>query len=51
VAPGTSTKLKNLQMTSDSYETYANGFKRSKGPKIKKKIRPKPTFLAKVMAI
>ena len=51
VAPGTSMKLKHLQMTSDGCETYANGFRRSKIPKIKKKNRPKRTFLAKVMAI
>ena len=51
VAPRTSTASKPLQMTSDSCKTYTNGFGRSKIPKIKKKNHPKPTFLAKVMAI
>jgi len=38
VAPGTSMKLKHLQITSDGCETYANGFRRSKIPKIKNKF-------------
>ena len=50
VAPRTFTAPKPLQMTSNGYNTYTNGFRRSKIPKIKKKIRPKPPFLAKVMA-
>ena len=51
VAPRTFTAPKPLQMTSNDYKTCTNGFRRSKIPKIKKKNRPKPTFLGKVMAI
>ena len=50
VAPRTFTAPKPLQMTSDGCKTCTNGFRRSKIPKIKKNP-PKPTFLAKVMAI
>ena len=51
VAPRTFTAPKRMQMTSDGCKTCTNGFRRSKIPKNEKKIRPKPTFWAKVMAI
>ena len=51
VAPRTFMAPKPLQMTSDGCKTCTNGFRRSKIPQNKKNIRPKPTFLAKVMAI
>ncbi len=38
VAPRTFMALKPLQITSDGYNTYTNGFRRSKTPKIKKQI-------------
>ena len=44
VAPRTSMAPKALQMTSDGYKTYANGFRRSKIPKIKKKNSSKTAF-------
>ena len=42
-------KKNHLKTTSDDCETCANGFRRSKRPKIKKKIRLQRPLLAEVM--
>ena len=51
VAPRTSTAPKPLQMTSKRCKTCAKWLQKVQNTQNKKKNRPKPTFLAKVMAI